>query len=700
MLNTVWKSLRIFILPAVLVLGMSSCTTTGSDRAELFPPAPQPQVAQNDLPMQRPVTDLLRDAEKAFQKANKAQERGNQEEAMRHYTLMLELLVEAELDPSIFYSLRNEFGGILEQGTKHAKAYHHHHQEQEYVPAEGSEFGDIKVPVPLPERVIHILEKIQGPWRTSFQTALDRSHMYTPYITAELDKAGLPRELVYVAMIESHFKDSVNSRAGAGGMWQFMRPSGRRFDLRIDSYVDERYDWQSSTRAGIEYLTVLYDMFEGNWPLAITAYNMGEGGVSRAMAANGGEDNLWKLVDTPPASNRIRLETKEYFPKFLAYWMVCSNPERYGFTVKQGPAQELIHVPVKGMYALDDLDESMGFPNGTLARLNPDLIREVTPPTGSYHLSVPPEYQTKLASALKTTKTLSYSGGSYKVKRGDTISGIASLYGVSQRELMRVNHIRSARSLRIGQTLQIPGGGTGRGGSVASSDGIYTVKSGDTLSTIAQRHGTTVKNIQNWNGMGRSTNLRIGQKLSVGRTATASASSSGNTSTSTASTSTHTVKAGEYPAKIAKQYGVSVNDLLAWNGLNKNSTIKIGQKLSIRGGSSSTASAPRTESLTHTVVRGDTASGIASKYGVKTNDLLAWNNLSKRSTLKVGQKLTVKAPRVQVASNNKVTHTVAKGNNPTSIARRYGVKVNDLYKWNSWSKNHVLQIGDKVVVYK
>ena len=505
-------------------------------------------------------------------------------------------------------------------------------------------------------------------------------------------------------MIESHFKPSVNSRAGAGGMWQFMRPTGRRFELRIDNYVDERYDWQSSTRAGIEYLTILYDMFEGNWPLAITAYNMGEGGVSRAMAANGGENNLWKLVDTPPASNRIRLETKEYFPKFLAYWMVCSNPERYGFTVKQGPAEDVVQVPVKGMYALDDLDESMGFPNGTLARLNPDLIREVTPPTGAYGVTVPRIHQAKFATALKKTKTLSYSGGSYKVKRGDTISGIAGRYGVSQKELMRVNHIRSARSLRIGQTLQIPGNGTGSGGSVASSGGIYTVKRGDTLSTIAQRHGTSVKNLQNWNGMGKSTTVRVGQKLSVGSTggSTRVASSSGS-----GSTSTHVVKAGEYPAKIAKDYGVSVNDLLAWNKLGKNSTIQIGQKLTIKGGSSS-GSTPRTESISHTVAKGDTASAIAQRYGVRTSDIKAWNNLDNRLSLRVGQKLTIKAPRVQVASNistssssgNKVTHTVARGHNPTSIARRYGVKVGDLYKWNSWSKNHVLQIGDKVVLYK
>ena len=679
--------------------------------------------------MQRPVTDLLRDAEKAFQKANKAQEQGKQEEAMRHYTLMLELLVEAELDPAIFYSMRSEFNGILDKGSKHAKAYQHTDDHNRYTPSGGTgSYSDIKVPVPLPPRVITVLEKIQGPWRASFQTALDRSHLYMPYITNELEKAGLPRELVYVAMIESHFKGSVNSRAGAGGMWQFMRPSARRFDLRIDNYVDERYDWQSSTRAGIEYLTVLHDMFEGNWPLAITAYNMGEGGVSRAMAANGGEPNLWKLVDTPPASNTIRLETKEYFPKFLAYWMVCSNPERYGFTVKQGPAEVLVNVPVNGMYALDDLDETMGFPNGTLARLNPDLIREVTPPTGTYGVTVPPQYQAKLASALKTTKTLSYSGGTYKVKRGNTISGIASSYGVSQAELMRVNNIRSARSLRVGQTLQIPGNGTGRGGSSVtpsdssvppSGNGIYTVRSGDTLSTVARGHSTTVKNIQNWNGMGNNTKVVIGQKLSVGSAAStniARASGSTNSSSSSGSTTTtHTVKSGEYPAKIARQYGVSINDLLAWNKLSKNSTIKAGQKLTVKGGSAptSTASGNSTETLHHTVAKGDTASGIANKYGVRTNDIKAWNNLNSHLALKIGQKLTIKAPRVQMASNTNtstntsaqssndvVTHTVARGHNPTSIARRYGVKVGDLYKWNSWNKNHVLQVGDKVVLYK
>ena len=192
MFSTIRKAALVLALPLVLAFMFSSCSTTGSSKAELFPPAPKPDVAKNDLPMQRPVTDLLRDAEKAFQKANKAQEKGHQEEAMRHYTLMLELLVEAELDPSIFYSMRGEFSEILEQGTKHARNYNRTPSNRTYTPEEGGTYGDIKVPVPLPSRVIAMLEKIQGPWRASFQTALDRSHLYMPYITAELDKAGLP----------------------------------------------------------------------------------------------------------------------------------------------------------------------------------------------------------------------------------------------------------------------------------------------------------------------------------------------------------------------------------------------------------------------------------------------------------------------------------------------------------------------------
>ena len=319
-------------LSAGALMYVSGCATTGG--VHQFEPVPLARVGAEELPPVnvRPVTELMRDADKAFKAANDAQERGDHATALRQYTLMLELLIEADLDPAIFYNLRGEFDSIMSEASVQARL-HPPQSRAEYAegfqPAAG--YSVFKVPFPLPERVLIEIEEIQKRYPKNFQAGLDRSQKYLPYIQQEFAKEGLPPELAYVAMVESLFQPKVNSHAGAGGMWQFMRTTGRRYKLRMDSYVDERYDWQSATHAAIGYLKELNRFFDGDWSLAVTAYNMGEGGLERAIASNGGQRCFWELVETPPASNRIRRETKKYYPRFLAYLIVTAHPERYGF---------------------------------------------------------------------------------------------------------------------------------------------------------------------------------------------------------------------------------------------------------------------------------------------------------------------------------------------------------------------------------
>lgn len=711
-----------FLLSGFLTVIISGCSTTShtasSGEVHQFAPMPQAQVGASDLPgAGRPVIDLMRDADDAFRMANEAQERGDKEAALRHYQLMLELLVEADLDPDIFYSLRGNFADILDESGEYARtAKRMPHHRNSNVKLSTSGFSDIKVPFPLPERVLEEIERLQTAYPTSFQAALDRSYLYMPHITAELDKAGLPRELAYIAMVESHFTPKIVSRSGAGGMWQFMPVTAKRFHLHMDSEVDARYDWQASTTAAIDYLQRLNRYFDGEWPLAIAAYNMGEGGLERAMTANGGDTNFWSLIETPPASNRIRLETKRYYPKFLAYWIVSSNPTRYGFRVNPVAPEVTDRVPVQGVYALDTLDKVMNYPSGTLARLNPELIRETTPSRKTFALAVPKGQGEALLAALSSIPKMQYASQTYKVRRGDTVSGIARTHGVSEKELMRVNNIRSARSLRTGQTLKMPGATLVASGGAPATPApavkapqvtlaSYTVQRGDTLSTIASKQGMGVSELQKLNGMGRSTRLHPGQKLKV----KGSASPVREQVITAATESRHTVHAGEYPAKIARDYGVQLNDLLLWNGLGKNSTIHVGDTLLIKGGGNATASSGSQRVMKHVVAKGETASTIAKKYGVGTKDLLAWNQLSAGSIIRVGDTFTIHGGGDQVVASSEaeapakptgkiITHTVDKGHTATAIARRYGVRVSDIYKLNGWSKNHVLHPGDKVKV--
>lgn len=724
-----------------------------------FEPLPPGSVGTADLaaPVEpRSVTELLRDAEKAFQEANAAQERGDHEAALRQYTVMLELLIEADLDPGIFYSLRGEFETVLNTSTRHASVFEHRRRhlfsEEDFGALRG--YSEIQIPFPLPERVLAEIDEIQTGYPKNFQAGLDRSQKYLPYIREELRKAGLPEELAWVAMVESLYTPKIVSRAGAGGMWQFMKSTGKRYNLRIDSHVDERFNWQSSTRAAIGYLTDLYQMFDGDWALAVTAYNMGEGGLERAIADNGGDRNLWTLLEAPPAANRIPLEAKKYYARFLATLIVASNPERYGFRTNPQPPENTVRIAVKGMYSLNDLDKAMGLPAGTLEALNPDLIQRVTPPTGEYAVAVPVEHRQTFLAALQKVKTVQYAGGTHTVRRGETIAGIAARYGVNGDELMRLNGIRSARHLQTGARLKLPSGAQAasnvlaQGGAPSELDQpapprTYRVKPGDTLYDIARAHRVSVGDIQKWNELGRSARIQVGRTLyvsdpSVKGETVSEAPAPAAEPVQTAAVEVekheeeilHTVVAGEYPAAIAAKYGMSLDEFLTLNRLTKTSTIHVGDKLRVRGAaapvaataknepSGETPAAPPAEpKLVHKVAQGETAGAIAQRYGVSTKDLLAWNKLTARSVLHIGDELVVYpkgAPATAAASSERIVtasatptsddgrivHVVARGHNPTTIARRYGVSVSDLFRWNEWPKNHVLRVGDQVVIFK
>ena len=735
--NSAWVAGAAAVAFGVFLTG---CTTTGDAReAHQFEPVPPRAVDAAELePVAPPsMTDLLETAEEAFNAANEAQEKGDHETALRQYALMLELLIEADLDPAIFYNLRNEFQTILSSTSQQAKLYERMRPAIEGQLAYGAGAKvDLPIEFPLHKRVLIEIEEIQKVYPKNFQNGLNRSGKYAPYIRAELAKAGLPEDLVWLAMVESQFTPKIMSRAGAGGMWQFMRTTGRRYGLRIDPYgqcVDERFHWQKATAAAIAYLSDLYELF-GSWPLAISAYNRGEGGIERAIAANGGERDLWALLDTPPAAYHIPRETKKFYAKLLASTIVARNPERYGFTYDPQQGDNCVEVPVKGPYALSDLDQACGFAKGTLARLNPHLIRGETP-SEEYGLFIPADARTKFAAAVKKTSKLQYAagaGGVHVVRRGETISHIAQRYHVSSRELMRINRIRSARHLQVGQKLVIPGLVAGGGG--PSGGGSYRVKSGDTLYDIAKAEKVTVADLQRWNNLGKRSRIHVGQTLYVSDPATAKAAAA-TPAPAKGEKLTHVVQAGEYPAKIARKYGANLDDFLRWNNLTKSSMIRIGDKLVVYGnGHSEPAGEPAktasksggsqqetgkgkqpsgTKRSVHKVAKNESASVIAARYGVRTSDLLTWNGLTRKSILRVGDECVVYVPieegekpaaaepdEATPESSERIVHIVAKGQNPTTIARRYGVRLSDLFEWNGWKKNHVLHIGDEVVIQR
>lgn len=739
-----------FCAGAALLAG--GCAT-GTKQARQFEPVPRANVKTDELaPMSnRPVVELLREAAKAFEDGNKAEEAGDHQKALEYYTVMLKRMTEADMDPAVFYSMRKEFGKILNSTHHYAKS----HPNQ--IDSGSPDKGDLRVPFPLPEPVLAEIDFYQHTIPSKFQTYLNRSPRYMPYLRKEFEKAGLPPDLAWLALVESGFNPKVVSPAGAGGLWQFMRATGSRYGLQQDSYIDERNDWKSATRAAIEYLKDLRDQFHGDWALALSAYNMGEGGLQRAINANGGEHDFWTLIVTPPASDRIRLETKRYYPLFLAAMIISSSPERYGFTIAPQAAEETAEVRVRGMYSLAALDKAMGYTPGTLSQLNPELIKEVTPPSREYRLSVPVQDQEKLAQALKDTPQVEMYA-KYQVRKGDTLAKVAQQFGMDVRELAQCNKLRVTSSIRKGQMLRVPGGQEARGmggesedtkktppeekaklASTRSENG-YTVRPGDTLHEIAKTNGLELRQLQEWNQIGDATVIRPGDRLHLSNPAQPAKNDKKEDEPETGTTTLYAVQPGDTLNKIALKHKVTVKDLREWNGLPDDGLLHVGDtlRLASKGNAAPKSASPPVKpekaspEVTHVVVKGDTASSIASKYKVKVSDLLAWNSLTPKSVLKVGQKCIVhsggkssessdpaketkedagertqiaqvepSAPaRKEVKTADSITHVVAKGNNPSVIARQYGVRVSDLFKWNNWPQVPILKVGDEVKVFK
>ncbi len=240
------------------------------------------------------------------------------------------------------------------------------------VPADAPLIFDI--PVTYNDRVKFWIKHYQTSGRSYFKNWLEHSARYVPIMQAELARAGLPQDLVYVAMIESGFSPAASSHMGAIGIWQFIIPTARRYGMRTDWWLDERRDVYKSTRAAIEYMTDLYRMF-GSWYLVTASYNMGENGVKRLIKRYG-TNNFWQLADMGVLPD----ETKNYVPKIIAAMLIAKAPALYGFRDLQyqlPQAYEYFHVP--GGTDLVHLARFLGVSEKYLKELNPELIRGFVP---------------------------------------------------------------------------------------------------------------------------------------------------------------------------------------------------------------------------------------------------------------------------------------------------------------------------------
>jgi membrane-bound lytic murein transglycosylase D len=298
--------------------------------------------------------------------------------------------------------------------------------------------------------------------RSRFEQWLMRLSRYRPLVETIFAEFDLPSDLVNLSLVESGFNPYAYSRAKATGPWQFMKATGKLYGLRIDNYVDERRDPIKSTVAAARYLRDLHDLF-GTWPLAMAAYNAGEGKVMRALQKAQAE-----TFSDISKTKLIRPETKQYVPRIMAATIIARNPDRYGFTQDQAPPHQFEEVVINRPLHFRAIANISGIPYEELRLLNPELRRDATPPDDSaYHLKIPVGTGMKVMNVLDRIPTYKFppppdrarhvkasSSRWYRVRAGDTLEKISKRFRVPLKTLKTQNRL-SGPVIRAGDFLVI-----------------------------------------------------------------------------------------------------------------------------------------------------------------------------------------------------------------------------------------------------
>jgi membrane-bound lytic murein transglycosylase D len=429
-----------------------------------------------------------------------------------------------------------------------------------------------------------------------------RAERYLFFIVEELEARNMPLELALLPIVESAFNPVALSHARAAGLWQFIPSTGRRYGLEQNHRYDGRRDVVASTRAALDYLQFLANEFDGNWHLAVAAYNSGEMNVARAMKRNIASGRPLDFF-----SLGLPRETRAYVPKLLAIRRIVAQPEKYGL--------EFGHIANQPYFAKVELDSpiDLGVAAGLadlakedLIALNPAFHRAVTNADGPGYLLVPIDRAERLREGLAAlSPSQRVPKIYYTVHRGDTISTVARKLGVTQNELRAANRLKG-NLLRIGQELVIEKGTSMRANKVAEplpvarvvtrdpnhvlppippppprSGEVHRVRKGETLSSIARMHGVSLDALADENQFSVRRRLRAGQRLSIPsvRNQGAAVLATNDAPGATVQRITYVVRKGDALSTIAKTFRVRVKDLMTWNKLRQANSIKAGQKL-------------------------------------------------------------------------------------------------------------------------
>jgi membrane-bound lytic murein transglycosylase D len=440
--------------------------------------------------------------------------------------------------------------------------------------------GSADVPVDYRPEVLESIRYFLTDGREVFKLWLSRSGVFTPLIQEALLEAELPQDLVYKAMIESGFNPRAYSRAGASGLWQFVAATAPLYGLKRNCWIDERRDPEKSTHAAIRHIKHLYRLFE-DWRLVIAAYNCGQGRLSRIIEKSGTRD-FWKLKGLPR-------ETRNHVPRFMAALILSKDPEWFGFTdvVYRAPFSYDL-VAVSEWIDLSLAADCAGTSFESLKALNPELRAGYTPAPPVrrvYHLRVPAGSKDRfLTNYARVPSNRKVQMVEYRVRHGDTVSGIANQMQVNTRAVMDANAIKNPRRLRVGTRLKIPVRPSRQYSKNRLTLGVspdknnhekhtYNVRRGDTLWGIAKEEGVTPDQIRTWNSLTVPKHIFPGDRLVIWRPKGSDTPLLGNF---------YLVRSGDTLWEIARDFDTSVRNLKKWNGIRRASSLKAGRRLLVK----------------------------------------------------------------------------------------------------------------------
>ncbi len=419
----------------------------------------------------------------------------------------------------------------------------------------------------------------------------ERSNRYLHYVVAALQQRNMPTELALLPIIESAYDPFAYSRSGAAGMWQFVPGTGTAFGLKRNWWYDGRKDVVASTDAALTYLQRLHDMFNGDWLLAVAAYNCGEGNIQRAIDQNrrlGQPTDFWHL--------KLRNETTTYVPRLLALAKIVNAPHQYGISLYAVPNQAYFAaVHTDGQLDLEKAASLANIDTQEVYLLNPGFNHWATDPQGSQRLLLPVATVDRFKQQLALlTPSERGSLKRYEVAKGDTLSSICRKFSVDAASIRAANNMSNGL-LHPGQSILIPRGGpittvaaTEPGGKVtaqtkpSANQIMHTVQQGENLLRIAQHYNVTTQEIQRWNGMQADSTIKLGQQLNIWSNSSVGKKQIAKSSDAAAGHKVgYTVQNGDSLTAIASRFNVEIGDILRWNTVNPHSLLQPGQRLTL-----------------------------------------------------------------------------------------------------------------------